>query len=100
MLLVVALAAGAVQAALPRPIVRGFVQAQVPMSGVALVVQEVGAARPLFAHQPDLPLNPASVMKLVTSFAALELLGADYRWRTEAYLDLSLIHISEPTRPY
>ncbi len=89
-LLVVALAAGAVQAALPRPIVRGFVQAQVPMSGVALVVQEIGAARPLFAHQPDLPLNPASVMKLVTSFAALELLGVDYRWRTEAYLDGTL----------
>ncbi len=26
-------------------------------------------------------------MKLVTTFAALELLGPDYRWKTEAYLD-------------
>ena len=34
----------------------------------------------------DRPMNPASVMKLVTTFAALELLGRDYRWKTEAYL--------------
>jgi D-alanyl-D-alanine carboxypeptidase/D-alanyl-D-alanine-endopeptidase (penicillin-binding protein 4) len=32
-------------------------------------------------------MNPASVMKLVTTYAALDLLGRDYRWRTEAYLD-------------
>ena len=32
-------------------------------------------------------MNPASVMKLVTTFAALELLGRDYRWKTDAYLD-------------
>ena len=32
-------------------------------------------------------MNPASTMKLVTTFAALELLGADYRWKTEAYAD-------------
>src|SRR5664279_384194 len=31
-------------------------------------------------------MNPASVMKLVTTFTALELLGRDYRWKTEAYL--------------
>ena len=31
------------------------------------------------------PMNPASVMKLVTTYAALELLGPAYRWKTEAY---------------
>ena len=36
-------------------------------------------------------MNPASVMKLVTTFAALELLGRDYRWRTDAYLDGPLV---------
>ena len=30
-------------------------------------------------------------MKLVTTFAALELLGPDYRWRTDAYLDGPLV---------
>jgi D-alanyl-D-alanine carboxypeptidase/D-alanyl-D-alanine-endopeptidase (penicillin-binding protein 4) len=46
----------------------------------------VGATRPLLSVNPDLPLNPASSMKLVTTFAGLELLGPAYRWRTETYL--------------
>ena len=73
-------------AELPRPVGQAFVDAGVPLHSVALVVQEVGAAHPLFAHDPTRPMNPASVMKLVTTFAALELLGRDYRWKTEAYL--------------
>jgi D-alanyl-D-alanine carboxypeptidase/D-alanyl-D-alanine-endopeptidase (penicillin-binding protein 4) len=76
----------AAAAELPRPVDQAFVDAQVPLHSVALVVQEVGAAQPLFAHNPARPMNPASVMKLVTTFAALELLGRDYRWKTEAYL--------------
>jgi len=71
---------------LPRPVAQAFVDAGVPLHGVALVVQEIGAAKPLFAHDPTRPMNPASVMKLVTTFAALELLGRDYRWKTEAFL--------------
>jgi D-alanyl-D-alanine carboxypeptidase/D-alanyl-D-alanine-endopeptidase (penicillin-binding protein 4) len=32
------------------------------------------------------PLNPASVMKLVTTYAGLEILGPAYRWKTEAWV--------------
>jgi D-alanyl-D-alanine carboxypeptidase/D-alanyl-D-alanine-endopeptidase (penicillin-binding protein 4) len=35
-------------------------------------------------------MNPASVMKLVTTYAALEMLGPAYRWKTEAYADGTL----------
>jgi serine-type D-Ala-D-Ala carboxypeptidase/endopeptidase (penicillin-binding protein 4) len=73
-------------AELPRAVTRAFLDAGVPLNGVALVVQEVGALRPLFSLDPSRPMNPASVMKLVTTFTALELLGRDYRWKTEAYL--------------
>jgi D-alanyl-D-alanine carboxypeptidase/D-alanyl-D-alanine-endopeptidase (penicillin-binding protein 4) len=73
-------------AALPRPVAQAFLAAGVPLDAVGIVVQQAGAPRPLFAHRPDRPMNPASVMKLVTTFAALELLGPDYRWKTEAYL--------------
>jgi D-alanyl-D-alanine carboxypeptidase/D-alanyl-D-alanine-endopeptidase (penicillin-binding protein 4) len=46
-----------------------------------------GVAQPVAkAHQPERAYNPASVMKLVTTFAALELLGPDYQWKTDAYL--------------
>ena len=36
----------------------------------------------LFAHDPDLPLAPASNMKLYTTTAALYYLGPDYRYST------------------
>ncbi|WP_020693844.1 D-alanyl-D-alanine carboxypeptidase/D-alanyl-D-alanine endopeptidase [Noviherbaspirillum massiliense] len=35
----------------------------------------------------DIPLAPASTMKLVTTSAALELLGPTYTWKTRAYVD-------------
>jgi D-alanyl-D-alanine carboxypeptidase/D-alanyl-D-alanine-endopeptidase (penicillin-binding protein 4) len=73
--------------ALPRPVSRAFLDAGVPLNGVGIFVQEVSKRRPLFTHQADRPYNPASVMKLVTTFAALELLGPDYSWKTFAYLD-------------
>jgi len=84
--LVVALAPLSAPAALPREIARAFLDQGIPLTDVGVVVQETGAGRPLFAHQAEQSMNPASVMKLVTTFAALELLGRDYRWRTEAYL--------------
>ena len=79
------LVAGAALAALPPEVSRAFFAAQIPLSGVGAWVQEIGAARPVFSHQPVRAMNPASTMKLLTTFAALELLGPDYRWRTEAY---------------
>src|SRR4029078_5074961 len=58
----------------------------IPLSGVSVVVRESGQPQPLFTDDPDRPMNPASVMKVVTTYAALELLGPEYRWKTEAYL--------------
>src|SRR5947207_7216635 len=37
-------------------------------------------------------MNPASVMKLVTTFAALEILGRDYRCKTEAELGGAILN--------
>jgi serine-type D-Ala-D-Ala carboxypeptidase/endopeptidase (penicillin-binding protein 4) len=78
-------------AVLPRPVEKAFLDAGIPLNSMGVIVQEVGEPRPLFAHQIDRAYNPASVMKLVTTFAALELLGPDYRWKTEAYLDGPLV---------
>jgi len=73
-------------AALPGGVVRAFDDAGVPLSGVSVVVRESGQPQPLFTHDPNRPMNPASVMKVVTTYAALDLLGPDFRWKTEAYL--------------
>lgn len=76
----------AAQAAMPREIRRAFLDAGIPMTHVSIVVQDTAKRRPMFVYDPDRPRNPASVMKLVTTYSALELLGRDYRWKTEAYL--------------
>ena len=62
-------------------------RAKVPREALAVVVQAVGSARPLLAWQADRPMNPASVFKLVTTQAALELLGADFSWVTPVWFD-------------
>ncbi len=40
---------------------------------------------PLLSHQPDIARTPASTMKLVPSFIALDTLGADFVWQTRVY---------------
>jgi len=81
------LVASLASAGLPRPVVRAFADQHIPLSAVSAFVQELGNVEPLLTQNPGKPMNPASTMKLVTTFAALELLGPGYRWRTEAYAD-------------
>ena len=76
-----------VLAELPQPVLQALKAAGIPAGSVGAVVQEVGAARPLLSHEARDSMNPASVMKLVTTYSALELLGPAYRWRTEVYAD-------------
>ncbi|MDP2795091.1 MAG: D-alanyl-D-alanine carboxypeptidase/D-alanyl-D-alanine-endopeptidase [Sulfurisoma sp.] len=69
---------------LPPPVARALKAAGIPRSAVAVVVQETGAVFPRVGINAGQAMNPASVMKLVTTFAALELLGPAHAWRTEA----------------
>ena len=70
---------------LPPAVARVLKSAGVPPSAVALVVQEIDARLPRASFNAGKPMNPASVMKLVTTYAALELLGPAFAWKTEAY---------------
>jgi D-alanyl-D-alanine carboxypeptidase/D-alanyl-D-alanine-endopeptidase (penicillin-binding protein 4) len=72
---------------LPRSAAQALQAAGIPASAVSVWVQEIGAARPTVSVRADATRNPGSVMKLVTTYAALELLGPAYVWKTEAYLD-------------
>jgi D-alanyl-D-alanine carboxypeptidase/D-alanyl-D-alanine-endopeptidase (penicillin-binding protein 4) len=60
--------------------------AGIPAQSVGVYVQEVdGTGTVLASANAATPFNPASTMKLVTTDAALELLGPTYRWKTQAY---------------
>ena len=78
-------AAAAASGRWPAALHAALAESGVPRDAVSLYVQEVGAREPLLAWNADRPVNPASTMKLVTTLAALELLGPTYTWRTEAY---------------
>lgn len=64
-----------------------------PESSLSLYVQEVGGD-PLVAINESEPRNPASVMKMVTTWAGLLALGPDHNWRTTVLADQGL-HIDE-----
>jgi D-alanyl-D-alanine carboxypeptidase/D-alanyl-D-alanine-endopeptidase (penicillin-binding protein 4) len=68
-------------------VAKGLRDAKVPEGSVSILVQEVGAQRASLSHNARTSRNPGSVIKVVTTYAALELLGPAYRWRTEAYVD-------------
>lgn len=73
---------------LPEPVLMALNRAQVPADAVAMLVMEAdGRAAPRLSHRADQPMNPASVMKLVTTTAALDLLGPAYTWRTPVWVD-------------
>jgi len=74
-------------AQLPAPVADALARAGIPATAAAFYVREIGAARPLLAAGADRALNPASTIKLLTTYAALELLGPAYTWSTDAYGD-------------
>ena len=67
-------------------------RAKVPREAFAAVVVDAapaltGKAMPLLSYRASAAMNPASVMKLVTTYAGLELLGPAFTWRTPVYVD-------------
>jgi len=79
-----AVAANAV-AALPPEIERVLTGHSISPDDVSIVVQAVDSDEPLLSHLADVPRSPASVMKLITTWSALEYLGPAYAWPTEVY---------------
>ena len=75
------------RAELPATVSVALKNAGIPQDSVAIFVQAVEAKSPIFSQNADKSMNPASVMKLVTTNAALDLLTPSYRWKTEIYRD-------------
>ncbi len=72
---------------LPTNVAEVFVRAGVPLTNVAVLVQEAGGAKPpILALNTGKAMNPASVMKLVTTYAALDMLGPAYSFRTDVFV--------------
>ena len=81
--------------ALPPEVEAALARANVPREALAALVIDAAPAlagknTPLLSHRANASVNPASVMKLVTTYAGLELLGPAYTWPTPVFVDGSI----------
>jgi serine-type D-Ala-D-Ala carboxypeptidase/endopeptidase (penicillin-binding protein 4) len=76
--------------ALPKPVVAALQRAKVPVEALHVVVMEANGSQKtsaLLSHEATTAINPASLSKLATTVAALDLLGPTFVWRTPVYVD-------------
>ena len=77
---------------LPPDVDAALARAKIPREALAVLVVDAapvltGKTAPLLSLRASASVNPASVMKLVTTYAGLELLGPSYTWNTPVFVD-------------
>ncbi|HLT03366.1 MAG TPA: D-alanyl-D-alanine carboxypeptidase/D-alanyl-D-alanine-endopeptidase [Pseudomonas sp.] len=72
---------------LPPEIQRALSRNKMDGQALSLVAIPLNGPGQVTAYNADVPVNPASTIKLVTTYAALELLGPTHTWKTELYAD-------------
>ncbi len=75
------------QAQLPAPVSKQLSRYKIPESAVSAIVMPLESSQALLSHLPDKARNPASVMKLLTTYAALDILGPAHTWETKYYIN-------------
>ena len=88
-------AAGSTPRGLPAEVEAALDQAKLPRDALVAVVQEVGSTTDFGKNtrvnwQPQKLVNPASLAKLITTSAALDLLGPAWTWSTPVWLQGTL----------
>jgi serine-type D-Ala-D-Ala carboxypeptidase/endopeptidase (penicillin-binding protein 4) len=74
----------AADAGIPEPVAEVIAAQRLPSSSISIVILDALSGRLLLSHNPDTPRSPASTIKVVTTFAALDVLGPTYTWHTQA----------------
>jgi D-alanyl-D-alanine carboxypeptidase/D-alanyl-D-alanine-endopeptidase (penicillin-binding protein 4) len=73
---------------LPAGVLHALGRVNVPTDALSLLLVDAqGLQAPRLSHRARVAVNPASVMKLVTTLAALDLLGPQFSWKTPVYLE-------------
>ena len=80
--------------AVPQSVASSLERNQIPLDTVSISVVEIEPGRPgknvakkVLDWRSGDPMNPASTMKLLTTLSGLDILGPQYRWRTNVYTD-------------
>ena len=86
-LLPLALSCHAASAALPAKVEQALKANKISSNSLSVMTVPLGGQTGGLQFNADVSVNPASTMKLVTTYAALELLGPNHQWKTEFYAD-------------
>jgi D-alanyl-D-alanine carboxypeptidase/D-alanyl-D-alanine-endopeptidase (penicillin-binding protein 4) len=68
----------------PPSIAQVITAQRLPPTSVSFVILDPDSGRVLMSQHPDVPRSPASTIKTLTTFAALDMLGPTYTWHTHA----------------
>ncbi|MDB5899429.1 MAG: penicillin-binding protein 4 precursor (D-alanyl-D-alanine carboxypeptidase)-like protein [Ramlibacter sp.] len=79
--------AAATAQGLPAEVESALADSGLPRDAVVMLVAPADGGPARVAHRVDAAVNPASVAKLATTFAALDLLGPAFAWNTPVYFD-------------
>ena len=70
---------------LPEEIQAMMQKDRIPADHLSVYIRDLNANAPLVLHNDNVPRNPASTMKLVTTWTALKSLSPSYTWKTEVW---------------
>jgi len=70
---------------IPPTVAAALHEEQIPPTATAFVVAPLDGGAIELAVNESVPMNPASTMKLLTTYAALQILGPAYQWHTDVY---------------
>lgn len=71
---------------LPQNISNVLQHRNLPEESLSIYVESLDTGEPILAWNETEPRNPASVMKILTTLVALDVLGPTYRWETKLYI--------------
>ena len=70
---------------IPKKLSETLRQYEISLNDVTLLVQAMDEVTPRVALNLDIDRNPASLIKLITTWVALEVLGPNFTWETNLY---------------
>jgi serine-type D-Ala-D-Ala carboxypeptidase/endopeptidase (penicillin-binding protein 4) len=70
---------------LPPSVVRAMKEVGIPADHVSILVRDAATSEPIVELNADRPRSPASTIKALTTFVALDSLGPSYTWKTRVY---------------
>ncbi len=82
--------AAVVNASLPPKVAQALKASKLQDDALSLVMLPLNGPGNATVFNADVSVNPASTMKLITTYAALEMLGPTYQWKTEFFTDGTL----------